>query len=165
MKRFTLHTVLGRSLMLLLSLVMAMPADAQSKVFKDAAAVEGVTAVYISPSLLKLGADVGRLGYGVDDAVSELSGLEVISTEYDETRHRKVRELGNKVIETLGLELVIDVSEEIGKARLYANLTGDGAMADRIVLELDKEFTSYTLIYVSGKIDISRLMKDNLSIR
>lgn len=148
---------------LLLFFAVAGMAAAQSKVFREPASVAGVTAVYISPSLLKLGADVGRLGYGMDDAVSELTGLEVISTEYDEARHRKVRELGNKVIGDLGLELVIDINEENSTARLYANLTGEDAMADRIVLELDKEFTSYTLIYVSGKIDISRLMKDNLN--
>ena len=137
----------------------------QPKLFKEAAAIEGVTSVYISPALLKAGADVGPLGYGLDDAVKELRGLELISTELDETRHYKVREIGNRVIAEKNVELLVDINEGGEKVRLYAVLDKDTPFASELFLELDQEFAHYTIIYLSGKIDISKLIKNNLNFR
>ncbi len=151
--------------LLLLAGVISLASMAQTKVFNEAAAVNGVTSVYISPSILKLGTDVGRLGHGLDDAVSELTGLEVLTTEYDEVRYRKVRELCNNVIKMMTLELMVDVNEDNEKVKLYADLEPESSFANKIVLEIDKEPSNYTVIYVSGKIDISKLIKDNLNFR
>lgn len=137
----------------------------QPKLFEEAAAIEGVTSVYISPALLKVGADVGPLGHGLDEAVKELRGLELISTELDEQRHYKVREIGNRVIAAKSVELLVDINEGGEKVKLYAALEKDGHFASELLLELDQEFAHYTIIYISGKIDISKLIKNNLNFR
>ena len=75
--------------------------SAQTKMFKDAAAIKGVTSVYISPTLLELGADVGTLGYGLDNAVEELKGLELITANFSLEEKDKVIDLCRKAYSCL----------------------------------------------------------------
>lgn len=143
----------------------AIEVSAQTKIFKEAAAVEGVTSVYISPSLLNLGADIGMLGYGLDDAVVDLKGLEVITSTYSLVDRKKVKDLCNKVIDTLGTELLIDINEEGENVRLFAELDEGTPYAKQMVLEIDEPKDNYTVIYIRGKIDMSKIIKDNLRFK
>lgn len=152
-------------LLCLVSLAGFAQLKSQPKLFMEAAAIDGVTSVYISPALLRVGADVGPLGHGLDDAVKELRGLELISTELDEERHYKVREIGNRVIAAKDVELLVDINEGGEKVKLYAALEKDSPYSSELLLELDQEFAHYTIIYINGKIDISKLIKNNLNFR
>ena len=143
----------------------ANEAAAQTKIFKEAAAIEGVTSVYISPSLLNLGADIGMLGYGLDDAVVDLNGLEVITSTYSLVDRKKVKDLCNKVIDSLGTELLIDINEEGENVRLFAELDEGSPYAKQMVLEIDEPKDNYTVIYIRGKIDMSKIIKDNLRFK
>ncbi|MDE5553762.1 MAG: DUF4252 domain-containing protein [Muribaculaceae bacterium] len=154
-----------RVLVFVLVAFAAIKAAAQTKIFKEAAAIEGVTSVYISPSLLNLGADIGMLGYGLDDAVVDLNGLEVITSTYSLVDRKKVKDLCNKVIDSLGTELLIDINEEGENVRLFAELDEGSPYAKQMVLEIDEPKDNYTVIYIRGKIDMSKIIKDNLRFK
>ena len=154
-----------RVLCLLLVVFATFEISAQTKIFKEAAAIDGVTSVYISPSLLNLGADVGTLGSGLDEAVDELKGLEVITSTYSLVDRKSVREACNKVIDSLGTELLIDINEDGEIVRLFAELEKGTEFAKQMVLEIDETQGNYTVIYIRGKINMTKIIKDNLRFK
>lgn len=132
---------------------------AQSKVFKEAASIEGVTSIYISPLLLKLGTTPAELGHGLDDAVKEISAFEVITAEENCKNLPKVAESCRKIIAGMGCEVLMDVNEDNDKVKIYASVPKGGTYADKLIIEVD-EGKEYTVVYVKGKIDLEKVMKD-----
>lgn len=147
------------------AIMIAPLSSAQTKMFKDAAAIKGVTSVYISPALLELGADVGKLGYGLDNAVEELKGLELITANFSLEDRDKVIELCRKAYSALNASLLVDIKEDGEAVKLYAQLDPGTTIARQMVLEINEESGNYTVIYIRGKIDISKIIKDNLKFK
>ncbi len=145
--------------------LVAPQSSAQTKIFKDAAAIKGVTSVYISPALLELGTDVGMLGYGLDDAVEELKGLELITANYALDQKSTVMDLCRKAYSSLNATLLVDITEEGESVKLFAQLEPGTTMARQLVLEINEEQDNYTVIYIRGKIDVSKIIKDNLKFK
>ncbi|MDE5568289.1 MAG: DUF4252 domain-containing protein [Muribaculaceae bacterium] len=146
-------------MMALIALIGTQSCIAQSKVFKEAASVEGVTSVYISPMLLKLGGGSKDLGHGLDDAVKELKSFEVITTEEECKDIKKVADICRKKIAQMGCEILMEVNEDNDKVKIYASVPEGSEYADQLIIEVD-EPKEYTVIYVKGKIDLAKVVKD-----
>lgn len=143
----------------LVALIGTQSCIAQSKFFKEAASVEGVTSVYISPLLLKLGGSETKVGHGLDEAIKELTAFEIITTEDNCKDIRKVAELCRKKIADLKCDVLMEVNEEDENFKIYANVPEGSEYADLLMIE-DDEPEEYTLIYVKGKIDLAKIMKN-----
>ena len=143
----------------LVALIGTQSCVAQSKVFKEAASVEGVTSVYISPMLLKLGNSPAKLGHGLDDAVKEIKAFEVISADEAGKDVQKVAESCRKKIAGMGCEVLMEVNEDNDKVKIYASVPEGGEYADQLIIEVD-EPKEYTVVYVKGKIDLAKVVKD-----
>lgn len=154
---------IGLSIMVaLFALIGTQSCIAQSKLFKDAAAIEGVTSVYVSPMLLKLGGSEAKVGHGLDDAVKELTAFEVISTEENCKDLKKVAELCRKKIAAMTCDVLMEVNDEDETVKIYANVPEGSEYADLLMIEVNGT-EEYTLVYVKGKIDLAKIMKNNTS--
>lgn len=154
---------IGLSIMVaLFALIGTQSCIAQSKLFKDAAAIEGVTSVYISPLLLKLGGGETKVGHGLDDAIKELTAFEVITTEENCKDLKKVAELCRKKIADMKCDVLMEVNEDDETVKIYANIPEGSEYADLLMLEVN-EADEYTLVYVKGKIDLAKIMKNKSS--
>ena len=143
----------------MLALIGTQSCIAQSKVFKEAASVEGVTSVYISPLLLKLGGSETKVGHGLDEAIKELTAFEVITTEENCKDLKKVAESCSKKIADMKCEVLMEVNDEDETVKIYANVPEGSEYADLLMIEVNGA-DEYTLIYVKGKIDLAKVMKN-----
>ncbi len=133
---------------------------AQSKIFKEAASIDKVTSVYISPTLLKLGASYDNLGHGLDDAIKELNALEVITCDEDVQKIPLVKGKCRPIIDKLGCEVLMEVNDEGDKVTIFAKIIPNTDIAEVIVVEVDEPDDEYTVIYIKGKIDVKELAKE-----
>lgn len=154
MKKFSLIVVV-----LICAILGAQNCNAQAKVFKEAAAIEGVTSIYISPLLLKMGG-TKSLGHGLDDAVKEIKAFEMIESEQTGERQAKVVDICRKKIASLGCELLMEVNDDEDKVKIYASVPKGSEYADQLIIEVDETGKEYVVIYVKGKIDLQKVMKD-----
>lgn len=153
MKRFSL--ILITAIIVMLS---ACSCSAQAKIFKEAASIEGVTSVYISPFMLKMaGSMTDDLGNGLDDAVKEIKGLEIISCEKASSIPR-VKAICEPILAKMGLEVVTEVTEDDEKVTIYAKVIPETTDAEIIVVETS-EPGEYNLIYIKGRIDLTQIDK------
>lgn len=166
--------LLLRFLVCAFALAIAPSVMAQTKLFKEASAYNSVTSIYLSPNALRLGADAGTIGHGLDEAIVDLQELEIITTALNVG---EVMISCNKVINNLGLELLIDIYENDEGIKLYAELDDNVSnapgkkgktvdkdiMAKRIVLEVYGRLKNYgyTMIYMQGEINLSELISNN----
>ncbi len=135
---------------------------AQAKIFKDAAEIDGVTSIYISPMLLKLGG-ASTIGHGLDDAVSDLKAVEIITADgLSQTKMKSVMNACRKVIDKLGCELLMAVNDDDDKVMIYAAVDEGSKYAKELVVEVDEEGHEYTVIYIKGKIDLEKISQDDL---
>lgn len=128
---------------------------AQAKIFSEAAKIEGVTSVYISPMMLKLGASYSDLDYGLNNAVKELKAIEIVSCDRS-ANVPTVRQICNPIVEKIGGELLMELSDAGDKTTIYAVMASESGYADKIVVEVSSRF-EYTVIYIVGKIDLKVL--------
>lgn len=140
-----------------LALVGAQSCIAQAKLFKSAAGIKGVTSIYISPTMLKLGASFSDLGHGLDEAVSDLKALEIITCE-EENKLPHVKETCQQVISSLGGELLLEVNEDDEHVVIYGTVPEGETYAEELVIEVsDEDDGEYTVIYLKGKIDMAQI--------
>lgn len=155
MKKFSLILIAA-----LITLTMPQSCIAQSKIFKEAAKIDNVTSVYISPTLLKLGVrHQSALGHGLDDAIQELSALEVITCDEDESKIPDVKNICKPIIKSMNCEVLLDVNDEGDKTTIYAKIIPNTDIAELIIVEVD-EPDEYTVIYIKGKVDIKKLAEE-----
>lgn len=132
---------------------------AQSGLFKEAAAIKGVTSVYISPMLLNLGANLGdmNLGHGLYDAVSEIKWFEIITCDGIKEVD-KVKNICNNVFSKLGCKILMEVNDDNESVKIYGTQIGNTNFVDKIVIEVyDSTDNDYVMIYIMGKIDLSKI--------
>lgn len=152
MKKFSLLVIAA-----IIAIVLPLSCIAQSKIFKEAAKIDNVTSVYISPTLLKLGArQQGYLGHGLDEAIMELSALEVITCDEDASKIPQVKSLCEPVIKAMKCDVLLDVNDEGDKTTIYAQIAPGTNIAELIIVKVE-ESDEYTVIYIKGKVDIKKL--------
>ena len=89
----------------------------------------------------------------------------MITSTYSLVDRKSVREACNKVIDSLGTELLIDINEDGEIVRLFAELEKGTEFAKQMVLEIDETQGNYTVIYIRGKINMTKIIKDNLRFK
>ena len=152
MKKFSLLVIA-----VLITLIMPQRSIAQSKIFKDAAKIDNVTSVYISPTLLKFGArQLRQLGHGIDEAIQQISEFEVITCDEDVAKIPEVKRICRPIIKSMKCEVLLDVNDEGDKTTIYAKIIPNSDIAELIFVEVD-EPDEYTVIYIKGKINITKL--------
>lgn len=154
MKRFSVFLAA-----ILITLIGSQSCIAQSRIFKEAAAIKGVTSIYVSPMLLKFGTGINDmdLGHGLDEAVSEIKGFELITCD-EKIEVGKVKAICDEIIFKLGCELLMEINERDDNVKIYGTPIDGTTFVSQIILEVyDESNYDYTMIYIKGKIDLSKL--------
>lgn len=147
-------------LIVMLCLFSTTSCIAQGKVFKEVSGLDGVTAVYISKSMLKM-ANVNSTLKDVGEGVLKLDGLEVVTC--DNTKNRKrVQQLIDEEVKETHAELWMAVQKTDEVMTIYAIPQGgeDSTIANKLYI-LHYGDNELQCVIMSGKFDLSKISNDD----
>lgn len=152
------------TLLVLVMTFVSTSCVAQSKLFKDASSIEGVTTIYVSPLMCRMGMTAinaeGDLG-PVKDGIKKLSCLEIVNCE-NAASIPAVQKICRPVIDKLHMEVLTEVNENKEHVTIYARV--DSAVntpttLNEILIECI-EPSEYTMVYIKGEFDVARIMQN-----
>ncbi len=159
--------------LILLSFVLAfMPVStyaANDRLFSEVAGLPGVESVYIGQAAMRFAnqssLSVPSLG-NIRGNIKDIQSVEIIECDKSENKDsfNKVKALADNIIKELNLEIIMEATDDGETTRIYArvpeNAEADSALGN-ILIESNEE-DEYSLVYVKGKIDISRIMGNGM---
>lgn len=154
---------------ILLSLVMVfMPVctyAANDRLFSEVAGLPGVESVFIGQAAMRFAnqssLSAASLG-NIRGSIKDVKSVEIVECDKSESidSFKKVKALAESVIKKLNLEIIMEATDDGETTRIYAMVPENAATdtsLDNILIESSEE-DEYSLVYVKGKIDISRIM-------
>ena len=134
--------------------------DAQIKMLKKAAEVDGVTSVYVSKAMLAMAGGIEGID-GLDEVkpfIKRLNGGEIVDAR------KKVRAECMKLVKKTGVELLTEINDKDDRVAIYGRKAGIGAKDpdemtfDGLLMFVD-DSDDYVAIYIDGKIDVKGLVE------
>ncbi len=152
-----------KTLLIILAALFVAPVFGQSKFYNKYAAYEGMTKVYISPSMFSLMGDDVELNVSEDVDISgiikNLKGLYILSTDNPKYISEMEKDF-NDLIRNGQFEVLMEVEETTEKVVIYLQKK-DTLISDiYICAREDDEFNIICLTGEMTKEDLKRLMKD-----
>lgn len=147
-------------LIVMLCLFSTTSCIAQGKVFKEVSRLDGVTAVYISKSMLRM-ANVNSALEDVGEGVLKLDGLEVVTCDNAKNRER-VQQLIDEEVKESDAELWMAVQKPDEVMTIYAIPEGgeDSTIANKLYIFHSGD-NELQCVIMSGKFDLSKINGDN----
>lgn len=139
--------------------------DAQIKMLKKAAEVDGVTSVYVSKAMLAMAGGIEGID-GLDDVkpfIKRLNGVEIVVAESVDAR-KKVRAECMKLVKKADIELLTEINDKDDRVAIYGRKAEIGAKDpdemtfDGLLMFVD-DSDDYVAIYIDGKIDVKGLVE------
>lgn len=137
----------------------------QVKVLKGASAIDGVTTIYLSKTMLSLAGGISGVD-GMDEIkpfIKKLNGMELVVAETADTRKKLAAECV-KVVNKLKGELLTEIKDDEDHVLIYAYLdpskkrAADDNTFDGLLM-LVEDSTDYVAIYIDGSIDAAGLVE------
>ncbi len=141
--------------------LISLSAYSQTRMFGEFANNKDITTVYISGAAMRMGLSMAGdssspLGQ-VTESIKNPQGMEVVSTENPQAAET-VRKTAGEIIARLGMELLLNTTDEDENVNIYVGRMLDGSVMRDILIETS-EASEYTLVYIKGDVDIESLTK------
>ena len=141
--------------------LMSLTAFSQNRVFSEFAGNKNITTVYISPAAMRLGLNLGAEGSSemkvIKNCIKNPQGLEIVTAETPKAADL-IRSSIESKIKKLGMEFLLSTTEGTEKLNIYTGKLVNDSLIHDILIETSEE-NEYTLIYITGDIDIVKLTK------
>ena len=157
---------------LIVSLIMAiLPATVSAakmqRVFSEISNLPGVESTYIGPAALRLAGsyipfEAGMMG-GVGNAIKDLRSIEVVECT-NRKSFNEIQKFAVDLVARLSLEVIVETTEKDETTRIFGVIPEDDGQdsntLDGLLIEI-REKGEYTLVFVRGTIDLSKLELNN----
>lgn len=143
-----------KRLFLILTLLCgAFSLHAQEQLYKELSSLDGVTTAYISKSMFRQMADFNLMGIKLGPLFKKIDQLYTVSVEERPDLVTTVRDILRKqVINNKEYQLLMDVSDESEKARIYAK----GTKKKHIYILVNEQNASdISIVMLTGSLTLS----------
>lgn len=153
-----------RTLTLCLALIATTTSCiAQTKLFDEAKAYSGVTSVYISPLMCKMGMMSAKEELGpAGEGIKKLNSVDIVNCEGVDAP--KVADVCRKVIQDINAEVLVSTQDNQESAIISIIPDEHSGEAKALVIEA-LEPAEYSVIYITGEFDLEAVAasfsKDN----
>lgn len=136
---------------------------ANDRIFSEIADLPGVEAVYIGPAAIRLASGMLTQSIGLDgitDNIKDIKSVEVISCD-NKSSFGKIKSFMDNLVKKQDLEIIVQTKEG-GEATNIYGITGGGSHGSTTlssVLIETVESDEYSLVFVRGSINLSKLME------
>ena len=157
---------------LIISLLMtilpaSLSAAKMQRVFSEISNLPGVESTYIGPAALRLAGsyipfEAGMMGT-VGSAIKDLKSIEVVECT-NRKSFKEIQKFADELVARLSLEVIVETTEKDETTRIFGVMPEDDGQdsntLDGLLIEI-REKGEYTLVFVRGTIDISKLEVNN----
>ncbi|HHV04353.1 MAG: DUF4252 domain-containing protein [Bacteroidales bacterium] len=150
-------------LLITVTLLLTLSAFGQSRFYKKYSGYEGMTKVYISPSMFSMMGDDAQLNLtnevNIARVIKNLTGLYILSTS-NPVYVQEMKKDFNDLIKAGEFEILMEVEDGSDKVIMYMQKK-DNVISDLYICAQEEE--EFNVIYLNGKItqeDLKDMMKN-----
>lgn len=153
-------------LLLMTILPASLSAAKMQRVFSEISNLPGVESTYIGPAALRLAGsyipfEAGMMGT-VGSAIKDLKSIEVVECT-NRKSFKEIQKFADELVARLSLEVIVETTEK-DETTLFGVMPEDDGQdsntLDGLLIEI-REKGEYTLVFVRGTIDLSKLEVNN----
>lgn len=130
-----------------------------TRVFADLAKIKGITSVYVSGPMMKLGLsklsdniDINNMGVAIK-GIKNPGGLELVNAEKPELASR-LKTAAAGILKDKNTTVLVETKEDGESVNIFSPGKLENNVIRDLIIEVSENNNEYTLIYIHGDIEI-----------